>query len=127
MMAAIEKCLTRQRELEAKKGEGGEQGDPVMPALYAMAQQPALHEVQPALREGEAIPAYLDDIYIVAVPERVRELYERYRAALWSHARVELNFGKTRIWNAAGAEPRHIADLQQGGLTVAPALRLSTR
>ena len=100
---------------EIAQGEGGEQGDPLMPALYAIAQQPALREVQAALREGEAIFAYLDDTYIVAAPERVKELYERYRAALWSHARVELNFGKTRIWNAAGEEPRDIADLQQEG------------
>ena len=84
-----------------------------MPALYAIAQQPALHEVQAALREGEAVFAYLDDTYIVAAPERVKELYECYRAALWSHARVELNFGKTRSWNATGEEPRDIADLQQ--------------
>ena len=100
---------------EIAQGEGGEQGDPLMPALHAIAQQPALHEVQAALREGEAIFAYLDDTYIVAAPERVKELYECYRAALWSHARVELNFGKTRIWNAAGEEPRDIADLQQEG------------
>ena len=73
------------------QGEGGEQGDPLMPALYALAQQPALHDVQAALREGEAIFAYLDDTYIVAAPERVRELYECYRAALWAHARVEIN------------------------------------
>ena len=73
-----------------------------MPALYALAQQPALHDVQAALREGEAIFAYPDDTYIVAAPERVRELYECYRAALWAHARVEISIGKTRIWNAVG-------------------------
>ena len=90
-----------------------------MPALYALAQQPALHDVQAALREGEAIFAYLDDTYIVAAPERVRELYECYRAALWVHARVEINLGKTRIWNAAGEEPRDVAELQhEGGDTV---------
>ena len=53
---------------EIAQGEGGEPGDPLMPALYAIAQQPALHEVQAALREGEAIFAYLDDTYIVAAP-----------------------------------------------------------
>ena len=89
--------------LEITRGEGGEQGDPLMPALYAIARQPALHEVQAALREGEAIFAHPDDTYIVAAPERVKELYERYRAASWSHARVELNFGKTRIWKS----PQH--------------------
>ena len=42
-----------------------------MPALHAIAQQLALHEVQAALREGEAIFAYSDDTYIVAAPDLV--------------------------------------------------------
>ena len=97
------------------QGEGGEQGDLLMPALYALAQQPALHDVQAALREGEAIFAYPDDTYIVAAPERVQELYECYRAAHWVHARAYINLGKTRIWNAAGEEPRDVAKLQHEG------------
>ena len=48
------------------QGEGGEQGDPLMPALYALAQQPAFCEVQAQLRDGEAIFAFLDDTYVVA-------------------------------------------------------------
>ncbi|CAE7368533.1 unnamed protein product, partial [Symbiodinium sp. KB8] len=46
------------------QGEGGEQGDPLMPALYALAQQPALCEVQAQLRHGKAIFAFLDDTYV---------------------------------------------------------------
>ena len=38
-----------------------------MPALYAIAQHPALAAVHAQLREGEAVFAYLDDIYVVAV------------------------------------------------------------
>ena len=83
-----------------------------MPALYALAQQPALCEVQAQLRDGEAIFAFLDDMYVVARPDRVRPLYDAFRAALWRHARVELNRGKTRVWNAAGEEPPGIADMQ---------------
>ncbi|OLP76330.1 132 kDa protein [Symbiodinium microadriaticum] len=94
------------------QGEGGEQGDPLMPALYALAQQPALCEVQAQLQDGEAIFAFLDDTYVVAPPDRVRTLYDAFRAALWRHARVELNRGKTRVWNAAGEEPPGIADVQ---------------
>jgi hypothetical protein len=48
------------------------------------------------------------------IPERIRPLYDLLGDALWRHARVQLNGGKTRIWNAAGEEPPHIADLQQG-------------
>ncbi|OLP82880.1 hypothetical protein AK812_SmicGene36427 [Symbiodinium microadriaticum] len=94
------------------QGEGGEQGDPLMPALYALAQQPALCEVQAQLRNGKAIFAFLDDTYVVANPDRVRTLYDAFRAALWRHARVELNRGKTRVWNTAGKEPPGIADVQ---------------
>ena len=93
------------------QGEGGEQGDPLMPALYALAQHPALVAVQDQLLDGEALFAFLDDIYIVANPERVRPLLDALSAALWEHARVQLHAGKTRIWNAAGEEPPSIADL----------------
>ena len=51
-------------------------------------------------------------MYVVARPDRVRPLYDAFRAALWRHARVELNRGKARVWNAAGEEPPGIADMQ---------------
>ena len=60
-----------------------------------LAQQPALEEVQSQLRDGKAILAYLHDTYIVSSPERVCELYEAYRRALWAHAHVGLNRSKT--------------------------------
>ena len=53
---------------EVCHAEGGEQGDPLMPGLYSLAAHGALH--------GEAVFAFLDDIYVVAAPERVLELYE---------------------------------------------------
>ena len=90
------------------QGEGGEQGDPLMPALYA---HPALHDLHTKLQDGEAVFAFLDDVYVVAPPERVRVLYDALAAALWAHARIRLHEGKTRIWNAAGEEPPNIADL----------------
>ena len=97
------------------QGEGGEQGDPLMPALYALAQHEALCDLQS--QDGEAVFAFLDDTYIVAAPERVRTLYDIYDAlasALWDRARIRLHQGKTRIWNAAGEEPPDIADLGEG-------------
>ena len=62
------------------KARVGNKGDPLMPALYALAQQPALCEVQAQLRDGEAIFAFLDDTYVVARPDRVRPLYDAFRA-----------------------------------------------
>ena len=86
------------------QGEGGEQGETLMPALYSLAQHPALEEVQAQLPDGEANFAYLDDRYVLAPTERVQELYAAYERALWAHARVELNCRKTRVWNAAGED-----------------------
>ncbi|OLP94183.1 hypothetical protein AK812_SmicGene23838 [Symbiodinium microadriaticum] len=100
---------------EARQSEGGEQGDPLMPALYAIAQHPAFAAVHTQLREGEAVFAYLDDIYVVAVPERIRELLDACQQALREHACIELNRGETRIWNAAGEEPAHISELRGHG------------
>ena len=71
---------------EVQQSEGGEQGDPLMPALYAIAQHPALAAVHAQLREGEAVFAFLDDIYVVAVPERIRELQDACQRALREHA-----------------------------------------
>ena len=96
---------------EIRQAEGGEQGDPLMPALYAIAQHPALAAVNEQLHEGEAVFAYLDDIYVVAAPERIRELQDLCQRALREHTRIELNRGKTRIWNAGGEEPANISDL----------------
>jgi hypothetical protein len=54
---------------EVRQSEGGEQGDPLMPSLFSLAQHPALHEFQTHLADGEAVFAYLDDLYVVAAPE----------------------------------------------------------
>ena len=99
---------------QVTQGEGGEQGDLLMPALYALAQHEALNDLQNQLRDGEAVFAFLDDVYVVALPERIRELYDLLAAALWNRARVRLHEGKTRIWNAAGEEPPNISDLAAG-------------
>ena len=90
------------------QSDGGEQGDPLMPASHAIAQQPALHDVQAALSEGEARPS-LRTVGASAGTVRVLPC-----GTLGSYG-----FGRTRIWNAAGEEPRDVAELQpEGGVTV---------
>ena len=46
-----------------KQGEGGEQGDAMMPLLFSLGQHSALLKVQEQLHEGEFLLAFLDDIY----------------------------------------------------------------
>ena len=93
------------------QGEGGEQGDPLMPLLFSLGIHAALEKVQAELLEGELLFAYLDDIYAVAEPARVRAIHDRLAAALLDTAGIRLNEGKTRVWNRAGIQPPGMDDL----------------
>ena len=50
---------------EVTQAEGGEQGDPLTPLLFAIGIQGALEEVAAALLPGEQLCAFLDDLYIL--------------------------------------------------------------
>ena len=52
-----------------RQGEGGEQGDALMPLLFALGQHRALVAIQSELQDGEF--AYLDDICTVVPPDRL--------------------------------------------------------
>ena len=58
-----------------------------MPMLYSLGQHAALQAVQDALLPGEHLFAYLDDIYIVCLPERVttRVHHQKARDPLPTH------------------------------------------
>ena len=49
-------------EYEIVEGEEGEQGDPLMPALFALAQHDALAAAAGQLHVGERLFAFLDDL-----------------------------------------------------------------
>ena len=71
----------------------GEQGDPLMPLLFALGRQRALVPVHSRLLPGESLMAHLDDNHVVSGPDMVPNV----RTAL----EEELRAGKTRVWNAA--------------------------
>ena len=85
------------------KVKAGEQGDPLMPLLFAVGQDPAL--VATRLEANEWIFAYLDDIYILTRPERVGAVYATLQEELLRHAHIRIHGGKTHVWNVAGIEP----------------------
>ena len=87
------------------QGEGGEQGDAMMPLLFSLGQHPALEAVQAQLFPGEFLFAYLDDIYVVCAPERTGTLYTLLQDALWRVAGIRIHQGKTKIWNRLGVKP----------------------
>ena len=54
---------------EILQGEGGEQGDALVPALFALGQHDALVAIQARLRPEERLFAFLDDINVKPVPK----------------------------------------------------------
>ena len=47
----------------------GEQGDPLMPCLFALGQHKALLEVRARLHPSDTLYAFLDDIYVTGPPD----------------------------------------------------------
>ena len=76
-----------------------------MPALYSLGQHAALEEVQNHLQDGEVIFAYLDDVYALCDPPRVKAIFDLIQDSLLRRAGIQINLGKTRIWNARGIKP----------------------
>ena len=94
------------------QGEGGEQGDPLMPALYSLGQHGVLEAIARRLLPTERLFAFVDDLYIVCRPERVVDVYNIVDVELWNHAKIQIHQGKTQVWNQSGVEPRGIETLQ---------------
>ena len=101
----------RRERKEVNQGEGGEQGDPLMPALFALGLHDTLQRVKEQMQPGEQLFAYLDDIYVLCLPERVRPLYDLLKGALKEDTGLDLNEGKTRVYNRAGEEPAGVREL----------------
>ena len=91
---------------EVTQAEGGEQGDPLMPLLFAIGIQGALEEVAAALLPGEQLCAFLDDLYVLCDPSRVKVVYDLLATTLHRVAGIRLHQGKTRVWNKAGIPPQ---------------------
>ncbi len=75
------------------QGEGGEQGDPLMPALYSLAQHRALVEAAGQLLPTERVFAYLDDLYVLTTRPRMRTAFEVVASAVERVAGVRTHLG----------------------------------
>ena len=91
-----------------------------MPLLFSLSQHAALVATQEQLRPGEFLFAFLDDIYIVCLPDRVGDIHAVLQEELYCHARISVHLGKTKVWNSGGEEPEACAMLQVAARNVDP-------
>ena len=87
------------------QAQGSEQGDPLMPLLFSIGIQGALEKVSGSLEVGELLCTFLDDIYFLCEPDRVRPLFDLLAEALMRHAAIQRHQGKKRAWNRSGTLP----------------------
>ena len=96
-----------------QQGEGGEQGDPLVPLLFCLAQHHALVAANERLEAGEHLSAYLDDLYTSCEdPDRISEAHSALGEELERHANISIHHGKTKVWNSGSLEPAGCQALQ---------------
>ena len=100
------------------QGEGGEQGDALMPMLFCLGQHGALRAIAERLLPGEKLFAYLDDLYVVCQPDRVGDVHTIIGQELWRHAKISVHHGKTKVWNRGGTCPDACAALTEAARMV---------
>ena len=86
---------------EILQGDGGEQGDAMMPALFCLALKSALTEIKQGLPEGASIHAYLDDIYVTCDRADAALIFHRIQEILSRVCHIDVNLGKLAAWSKA--------------------------
>ena len=56
--------------------------------------------------------AYLDDMYVVCLPDRVGPIFKHFQEALEQYARIQVHLGKTQVWNRGGHVPPACVEMQ---------------
>ena len=104
---------------EIDQGQGGEQGDPMMPLLFSLGQHTALQSSQEQLGNARVF-AFLDDVWVESAPDRVSEVYATLQTELWRHSRIRVHDGKTQVWNRGGIRPPGCDALDRAARAVNP-------
>lgn len=92
------------KEQVITQGEGGEQGDALMPALYALGQHEALKSAAQQLHPDDQIMAYLDDVYLLTNKDRAAEAYRIVSREIENKAGVKPHLGKLEAWSRKGGD-----------------------
>ena len=85
------------------QAEGGEQGDPLMPALFALGLAPALRSFQAELLPESACGLFSTTFmlpHVTTSPARTASVLSRLEHHLFASLHIRLHAGKTRVWNS---------------------------
>jgi len=101
---------------DVEQGEGGEQGDSLMPGLFSLGVCRAYARTAAQLHPEDRLIAFLDDVFLVTSAERARAAYDILERELRECAGVSLERSKTRAFATTPAPaPVGIAELGQPG------------
>ena len=114
-----------------EQGDGGEQGDPLMPALFAIGQHSALVSADSKLQNlmvthsanwveeqyfKPLLFAFLDDLYVVTVRDIARAAFDVVTSEVENIAGIKTNLGKLQLYSEAGGScPPGFDDFQAHG------------
>ena len=105
---------------EIAQGEGGEQGDALMPLLFSFGLHRSLCAVSDRLLPTERLLAFLDDLYVICSPDRVSHVCRVLQEELWVPSRIQTHHGKTQVWNRAGVMPTSVDAMTAAARTADP-------
>ena len=102
------------------QGDGGDQGDPLMPLLFSLAMHPSLVSTGPqcVLDETENLQHplwFANEIHVVQKGKKLFTFSEEI-----THSRITVHCGKTQLWNRSGTTPRGCEDLTRAARALNP-------
>eukprot|EP00959_Pyramimonas_sp_CCMP1952_P143426 3002513-Pyramimonas_sp.AAC.1 len=96
------------------QGDGGEQGDALIPGLFCLAMQPALQAIQVRILPGAEVVAYLGDVHVTCDPEDAAFILENEKIELRNICHIDMHAGRLRIWGPT-AYPVRVSQRPTGG------------
>lgn len=82
--------------------DGGDQGDPLMPALFSLGLDSALRAIAAELINGEHLFAFLDDLYIITTRDRLVDVFSSCKRHLHDLSGIDVHTGKPCAWSPSG-------------------------
>ena len=93
--------------LHIPQGEGGEQGDPLMPILFAFVNTERQKPRKRGWVRGQHVMAFLDDIHTASKQDFLVDVHTAVDEELLTNAQIRLHHGKDasmdeEVWSRTG-------------------------